>query len=183
MLLDIGKFGFGRSFLLGGIWEFCCRTMRRLRGSATHWSVLKRRCRFCACGDCWRKRLLMRDSRCVSVLVILMILMFSFVIVFYVLTIRCYNKEHIHCSFCSWTAHPLSSQVDKIWPVFSRFCCNIDFSISHKSTFWQSVLPFSTQDAARYRDELKEISPHSLLKCSSDATTLVGTLLIFISSN
>lgn len=28
------------------------------------------------------------------------------------------------------------------------------------------------EDAARYRDELKEISPHSLLKCSSDATTL-----------
>lgn len=28
------------------------------------------------------------------------------------------------------------------------------------------------QDAARYRDGLQEISPHSLLKCSSDATTL-----------
>ncbi|XWS60743.1 hypothetical protein CRYUN_Cryun07bG0061900 [Craigia yunnanensis] len=28
------------------------------------------------------------------------------------------------------------------------------------------------EDAARYRDELKEIVPHSLLKCSSDATTL-----------
>ncbi|XP_057440009.1 uncharacterized protein LOC130731812 [Lotus japonicus] len=28
------------------------------------------------------------------------------------------------------------------------------------------------QDAAKYRDELKEIAPHSLLKCSSDATTL-----------
>lgn len=28
------------------------------------------------------------------------------------------------------------------------------------------------QDAATYRDELKEISPHSLLTCSSDATTL-----------
>ncbi|XP_021733608.1 uncharacterized protein LOC110700380 [Chenopodium quinoa] len=28
------------------------------------------------------------------------------------------------------------------------------------------------QDAARYKDELKELSPHSLLKCSSDATTL-----------
>lgn len=28
------------------------------------------------------------------------------------------------------------------------------------------------QDAARYRNELKEIAPHSLLKCSSDATTL-----------
>ncbi|KAJ8440295.1 hypothetical protein Cgig2_012731 [Carnegiea gigantea] len=27
-------------------------------------------------------------------------------------------------------------------------------------------------DAARYRDGLQEISPHSLLKCSSDATTL-----------
>ncbi|XP_039057550.1 uncharacterized protein LOC120200885 isoform X3 [Hibiscus syriacus] len=29
------------------------------------------------------------------------------------------------------------------------------------------------EDAARYRDELKEIAPHSLLKCSSDATTLL----------
>ncbi|KAK9684746.1 hypothetical protein RND81_10G228900 [Saponaria officinalis] len=28
------------------------------------------------------------------------------------------------------------------------------------------------EDAAMYRDELNEISPHSLLKCSSDATTL-----------
>ncbi|CAJ1975125.1 unnamed protein product [Sphenostylis stenocarpa] len=28
------------------------------------------------------------------------------------------------------------------------------------------------QDAVRYRDQLKEIAPHSLLKCSSDATTL-----------
>ncbi|KAJ1439073.1 UVR domain [Sesbania bispinosa] len=28
------------------------------------------------------------------------------------------------------------------------------------------------QDAASYRDELKKIAPHSLLKCSSDATTL-----------
>ncbi|XP_021634212.1 uncharacterized protein LOC110630887 isoform X2 [Manihot esculenta] len=29
------------------------------------------------------------------------------------------------------------------------------------------------EDAVRYRDELKEIAPHSLLKCSSDATTLL----------
>ncbi|PIN07872.1 hypothetical protein CDL12_19549 [Handroanthus impetiginosus] len=29
------------------------------------------------------------------------------------------------------------------------------------------------EDAAKYRDELKEIAPHCLLKCSSDATTLV----------
>ncbi|KAG6413316.1 hypothetical protein SASPL_126025 [Salvia splendens] len=29
------------------------------------------------------------------------------------------------------------------------------------------------EDAANYRDELKEIAPHFLLKCSSDATTLV----------
>ncbi|KAG8378863.1 hypothetical protein BUALT_Bualt07G0028900 [Buddleja alternifolia] len=29
-----------------------------------------------------------------------------------------------------------------------------------------------SEDAARYRDELKEIAPHCLLKCSSDATTL-----------
>ncbi|KAI4374579.1 hypothetical protein MLD38_012560 [Melastoma candidum] len=28
------------------------------------------------------------------------------------------------------------------------------------------------EDAAKYRDKLKEIAPHSLLKCSSDATTL-----------
>ncbi|GLU20730.1 hypothetical protein SLE2022_369130 [Rubroshorea leprosula] len=28
------------------------------------------------------------------------------------------------------------------------------------------------EDAVKYRDELKEIAPHSLLKCSSDATTL-----------
>ncbi|OIT37197.1 PREDICTED: uncharacterized protein LOC109241106 isoform X1 [Nicotiana attenuata] len=28
------------------------------------------------------------------------------------------------------------------------------------------------EDAARYRDELKDVAPHSLLKCSSDATTL-----------
>lgn len=28
------------------------------------------------------------------------------------------------------------------------------------------------EDAARYRDELKEIAPHSLLKCSSEATTM-----------
>ncbi|KAK4726941.1 hypothetical protein R3W88_031858 [Solanum pinnatisectum] len=28
------------------------------------------------------------------------------------------------------------------------------------------------EDAARYRDELKDIAPHSLLKCSSEATTL-----------
>lgn len=28
------------------------------------------------------------------------------------------------------------------------------------------------EDAARYRDELKNVAPHALLKCSSDATTL-----------
>ncbi|GMP62808.1 hypothetical protein CsSME_00024766 [Camellia sinensis var. sinensis] len=33
------------------------------------------------------------------------------------------------------------------------------------------------QDTARYRDELKDIAPHSLLKCSSDATTLVCDLV------
>lgn len=32
---------------------------------------------------------------------------------------------------------------------------------------------FLFQDAARYRDELRLVAPHSLLKCSSDATTLV----------
>ncbi|KAI7995042.1 hypothetical protein LOK49_LG11G00446 [Camellia lanceoleosa] len=31
---------------------------------------------------------------------------------------------------------------------------------------------------ARYHDELKDIAPHSLLKCSSDATTLVWDLVI-----
>lgn len=31
----------------------------------------------------------------------------------------------------------------------------------------------SFQDAAKYRDELTVLAPHSLLKCSSDATTLV----------
>ncbi|CAN6353911.1 unnamed protein product [Urochloa humidicola] len=30
----------------------------------------------------------------------------------------------------------------------------------------------ASQDAAKYRDELKILAPHSLLKCSSDATTL-----------
>ncbi|XP_062100407.1 uncharacterized protein LOC133806303 [Humulus lupulus] len=30
----------------------------------------------------------------------------------------------------------------------------------------------SVEDAANYRDELREIAPHSLLKCLSDATTL-----------
>ncbi|KAK1401022.1 hypothetical protein POM88_000627 [Heracleum sosnowskyi] len=37
------------------------------------------------------------------------------------------------------------------------------------------------EDAARYRDELKEIAPHCLLKCSSDATTLVKpSLLLYV---
>ncbi|KAF3669831.1 hypothetical protein FXO37_08827 [Capsicum annuum] len=31
------------------------------------------------------------------------------------------------------------------------------------------------EDAARFRDELKNIAPHSLLKCSSDATTLFSS--------
>jgi len=35
------------------------------------------------------------------------------------------------------------------------------------------------EDAAKYRDELKILAPHSLLKCSSDATTLVSLLLYF----
>jgi len=33
------------------------------------------------------------------------------------------------------------------------------------------------EDAAKYRDELKILAPHSLLRCSSDATTLVSLLL------
>ncbi|KAJ8753534.1 hypothetical protein K2173_022775 [Erythroxylum novogranatense] len=36
----------------------------------------------------------------------------------------------------------------------------------------QAIAEERFEDAARYRDELKEIAPHSLLKCSSDATTL-----------
>ncbi|KAI4336165.1 hypothetical protein L6164_014727 [Bauhinia variegata] len=36
----------------------------------------------------------------------------------------------------------------------------------------EAILDERFKDAARYRDELKEIAPHSLLKCSSDATTL-----------
>ncbi|CAL5396967.1 unnamed protein product [Camellia sinensis] len=52
----------------------------------------------------------------------------------------------------------------------------------HLLTFYCSVFLFLTfpffQDAARYRDELKDIAPHSLLKCSSDATTLVWDLVI-----
>ncbi|GMP33763.1 hypothetical protein CsSME_00006940 [Camellia sinensis var. sinensis] len=46
----------------------------------------------------------------------------------------------------------------------------------HILTFYCSVFLYLTfpffQDAATYRDELKDIAPHSLLKCSSDATTL-----------
>ncbi|KAF2311419.1 hypothetical protein GH714_022825 [Hevea brasiliensis] len=36
----------------------------------------------------------------------------------------------------------------------------------------QMEVAAQSEDAARHRDELKEIAPHSLLKCSSDATTL-----------
>ncbi|XP_031277452.1 uncharacterized protein LOC116135883 [Pistacia vera] len=36
----------------------------------------------------------------------------------------------------------------------------------------EAVVEERFEDAARCRDELKEIAPHSLLKCSSDATTL-----------
>ncbi|CAA3021440.1 UVR domain containing [Olea europaea subsp. europaea] len=36
----------------------------------------------------------------------------------------------------------------------------------------EAVAEEKFEDAARYIDELKEIAPHSLLKCSSDATTL-----------
>ncbi|CAL5402892.1 unnamed protein product [Camellia sinensis] len=35
------------------------------------------------------------------------------------------------------------------------------------------TMPALPEDVARYHDELKDIAPHSLLKCSSDATTLV----------
>ncbi|KAI9108813.1 hypothetical protein K1719_020118 [Acacia pycnantha] len=36
----------------------------------------------------------------------------------------------------------------------------------------EAIVDERFEDAARYRDELKDIAPHSLLKCSSDATTL-----------
>jgi ApaG protein len=37
------------------------------------------------------------------------------------------------------------------------------------------------QEAAEYRDQLKELAPHAFLKCSSDATTLViYSLYIYI---
>ncbi|KAK6773765.1 hypothetical protein RDI58_029003 [Solanum bulbocastanum] len=44
-------------------------------------------------------------------------------------------------------------------------------SATHHLSFTLS-LPMSSQDAVRYRNELKDIAPHSLLKCSSEATTL-----------
>ncbi|XP_065875503.1 uncharacterized protein [Euphorbia lathyris] len=36
----------------------------------------------------------------------------------------------------------------------------------------EAIVDERFEDAARFRDELQEIAPHSLLKCSSDATTL-----------
>ena len=36
----------------------------------------------------------------------------------------------------------------------------------------EAIIDERFEEAAKYRDELKEIAPHSLLKCSSDATTL-----------
>ncbi|KAK1298456.1 hypothetical protein QJS10_CPB14g00093 [Acorus calamus] len=36
----------------------------------------------------------------------------------------------------------------------------------------QAIKEEKFEDAARYRDELRVVAPHSLLKCSSDATTL-----------
>ncbi|KAK1383517.1 hypothetical protein POM88_021252 [Heracleum sosnowskyi] len=58
---------------------------------------------------------------------------------------------------------------------------------------WQEKLPImvfkaeeimyseaTSEDAARYCDEIKEIAPHCLLKCSSDATTLVGQVNVHI---
>ncbi|CAA2960445.1 uncharacterized protein LOC111378967 [Olea europaea var. sylvestris] len=41
-----------------------------------------------------------------------------------------------------------------------------------KRSLKEAITEEKFEDAARYRDELKEIAPHSLLKCSSDATTL-----------
>ena len=40
-----------------------------------------------------------------------------------------------------------------------------------------SLYSYAFQDAAKYRDELMILAPHSLLKCSSDATTLVFSLV------
>ncbi|KAF4348999.1 hypothetical protein F8388_008954 [Cannabis sativa] len=50
-------------------------------------------------------------------------------------------------------------RIRRIEIVAKLFCCC--------PSFFLLVL-----DAANYRDELREIAPHSLLKCSSDATTL-----------
>ncbi|KAJ4840206.1 hypothetical protein Tsubulata_002957 [Turnera subulata] len=41
-----------------------------------------------------------------------------------------------------------------------------------RSLLKEAVRDERYQDAAKFRDELKEIAPHSLLKCSSDATTM-----------
>jgi len=68
--------------------------------------------------------------------------------------------------------------------VFKPIILHIDYYVS-KTIFvhvmfqvWCSVL-LLMQDAAKYRDQLREIAPHSLLKCSSDSTTLVWMLVTF----
>ncbi|KAF3632974.1 hypothetical protein BC332_24102 [Capsicum chinense] len=56
-------------------------------------------------------------------------------------------------------------EFNKIWLTLDLCCSSITYSPSED---------INMQDAARFRDELKNIAPHSLLKCSSDATTLVS---------
>lgn len=51
----------------------------------------------------------------------------------------------------------------------------LEYSILNR--FWE-LYDNVLQDAANYRDELKEIAPHSFLKCSSDATTLVRECIL-----
>ncbi|KAK7301537.1 hypothetical protein RJT34_12403 [Clitoria ternatea] len=52
-------------------------------------------------------------------------------------------------------------------------CFEDDLPVLHlRRLLKQAIAEQRFQDAARYRDELQETAPHSLLKCSSDATTL-----------
>lgn len=52
--------------------------------------------------------------------------------------------------------------------------------VQFSQSFHLFSFSFYIQDAAKYRDELKEIAPHCLLKCSSDATTLVWLIAVFV---
>lgn len=86
-------------------------------------------------------------------------------------------KDHlIRCSFSFQSAH-LSSFTSS-WQTWLCFLvCKYDSlaNVQFDNLFFHCLL----QDAAKYRDELREIGPHSLLKCSSNTTTLV-LLLIFL---